>query len=429
MQLRIKISKLIPIPLYLRTKIKRSIFYILRNIDLFEKVGILVAKRYVQLDNSSAKAIVKNLENVEVYSLKQENEVITNSAIHVSGQNLDYIQPLIARTETQILEIRNKLFSFRNNHLLDEKMNVIEGFGGSKLKDIPIFTKMLPKKVKYLTGTVAYLSNTDTSNYYHWMCLVIPLIGIYGKFLNTKSIDYFYFGNSSLLDFHRETLNMLGIDDSKILQEACIADRIIVGLSSRFADFASVTKFEFGLAPIVKENYLFTRNLFLNFLLPNSRNRRIYVSRGKVKRRKIINESEVINLLLRYGFEIVSMDNKTIAEQAEMFSEASIIVAPHGAALTNLLFIQPETCVIELIPYGYVNNCFYALSNYGNAYYSYLQGKDTNQNNITPNKRDIFIDIDKLDFLCSKAFAMERSGLTQKQHNPLISLSKNKNRA
>jgi capsular polysaccharide biosynthesis protein len=41
----------------------------------------------------------------------------------------------------------------------------------------------------------------------------------------------------------------------------------------------------------------------------------------------------------------------TFREQAEMFSSHGILVTPHGAGLTNQLFMQPQSAVIELFPF------------------------------------------------------------------------------
>jgi capsular polysaccharide biosynthesis protein len=91
---------------------------------------------------------------------------------------------------------------------------------------------------------------------------------------------------------------------------------------------------------------------FLNELFlphpPDSHAHRIYVRRG-VQRRAVLNEDEVLAVLELAGFEAVTMDGRSIAEQAAMFAGAEVIVASHGAALANLVFSRPGTAVIELM--------------------------------------------------------------------------------
>ena len=171
-----------------------------------------------------------------------------------------------------------------------------------------------------------------------------------------------------------------------------------MAISSRAKHFES--------APMNESSYFYTRSLFQNELInsPRSKARRFYVKRGNVKRRKVINEAEVITLLEQYGFESITMDGRTIGEQAQLFHQAEAVVAAHGAALTNLLFVPPGVKIIELIPYGYLNNCYYAMANYAKAEYFYLQGEKIQQSNDADKHfLDIAVDIEKLEKLCQLA--------------------------
>lgn len=75
--------------------------------------------------------------------------------------------------------------------------------------------------------------------------------------------------------------------------------------------------------------------------------RQIYITRQNTSRRRLLNESEVRSFLERKGFEIVDPGGLSFAEQVKLFNEARIIVAQHGAALTNLLFMTRGS-VIEI---------------------------------------------------------------------------------
>ena len=48
------------------------------------------------------------------------------------------------------------------------------------------------------------------------------------------------------------------------------------------------------------------------------------------------------------GWETVTLEDLSIKEQVKTFAEATHIVAPHGAGLTNLLWCRPKTKVYEL---------------------------------------------------------------------------------
>ena len=90
--------------------------------------------------------------------------------------------------------------------------------------------------------------------------------------------------------------------------------------------------------------------------------RRIYISREKAQRRKLINEQEVWAVLEPEGFEKVFMEDLSFPEQVALMQQAAIVVAPHGAAITNTIFSPPGTHVVEIADPGFPNPNFYALA-------------------------------------------------------------------
>jgi hypothetical protein len=86
--------------------------------------------------------------------------------------------------------------------------------------------------------------------------------------------------------------------------------------------------------------------------------RRIYVSRLGALRRPVSNELAVIDALEQSGFEIIDCGRIPVEQQRKVFSEAQLIVASHGAALTNLAWCSPQSRVIEFLPDRHGNPCF-----------------------------------------------------------------------
>lgn len=64
--------------------------------------------------------------------------------------------------------------------------------------------------------------------------------------------------------------------------------------------------------------------------------------------RRLMNQSELQAALTRRGFETVETGTMDLEEQISLWSEARVVVAPAGAALTNLVFAQPSAEVIIL---------------------------------------------------------------------------------
>jgi len=77
-------------------------------------------------------------------------------------------------------------------------------------------------------------------------------------------------------------------------------------------------------------------------------NRRLYVSRRGASRRRVINDEEVAAALAPLGYEPVSPEALSVRDQAALFSQASHVVAPGGAALANQVFMPPGGQVLAL---------------------------------------------------------------------------------
>lgn len=74
---------------------------------------------------------------------------------------------------------------------------------------------------------------------------------------------------------------------------------------------------------------------------------RIFVSRRGAAMRRLINERAVAAFLAARGFVTVRPEECSLAEQAHLFSTAETVVAQHGAALTNLLYMR-QGAVVEV---------------------------------------------------------------------------------
>ena len=99
--------------------------------------------------------------------------------------------------------------------------------------------------------------------------------------------------------------------------------------------------------------------------------------------RSLINFGEVYNhLISKYkNIEWIIFENLNITETIKLFSNCKIIIAPHGAGLTNMLFAPNGSTIIELMPYSDPNECYFHLSNMLDHEYNCIVVEDSGKNN------------------------------------------------
>ena len=81
---------------------------------------------------------------------------------------------------------------------------------------------------------------------------------------------------------------------------------------------------------------------------PSPAGARIYVSRRDTLNRRLVNEEELFSELRKRGFSRIVPGEMSVPEQVTAFANASVIVGPHGAGLTNMIFSPPAASVVEI---------------------------------------------------------------------------------
>lgn len=91
-------------------------------------------------------------------------------------------------------------------------------------------------------------------------------------------------------------------------------------------------------------------------------NKKIYISRQETSRgRRVENYEELETLLQAQGFEPYVFESYSFPEQVRLISNANIILSPHGAGLSNMLFAD-DPLVIEMFPETRIRSSYYLLA-------------------------------------------------------------------
>ena len=90
--------------------------------------------------------------------------------------------------------------------------------------------------------------------------------------------------------------------------------------------------------------------------------KKVFISRLKATRRRLVNEEEIWSLLKPLGFQRVLLEEMTLTAQVELMRETAVLAAPHGAGLTNMLFCPQGAHIIEIADLSFPNPNFYAVA-------------------------------------------------------------------
>ncbi|MES2679853.1 MAG: glycosyltransferase family 61 protein [Bacteroidota bacterium] len=123
----------------------------------------------------------------------------------------------------------------------------------------------------------------------------------------------------------------------------------------------------------------------------------IYISRGKAKKRFVLNENEVVTALGAYHFETIFLEDYGFAEQIRIIKNAGNIVSIHGAALSMILFANTGANIMELrSDKDAVNNMYYLLASVCHLNYYYV-GCVQNKKPGAGNDFDLLVPIPELE--------------------------------
>lgn len=217
-----------------------------------------------------------------------------------------------------------------------------------------------------LPGTSLLLGDSAGSHcYYHWMLDLMPKLGMMERMgIPISSIDHVLI-REIYHDFQVDSLARFGIKKSQIVQTK----------KRSYWQPEKLVHVHINNAISLKMNKFIPA--WLNHSFPSTGKKiggkKLYVSRPKGVRRGVANEDELRPILEAAGFEFAVMEGLTVREQAELMSDVSVLMSPHGGALTNMVFCPPGAKVVELFG-RHVYPFYYGLASLcGHRYYTILE--------------------------------------------------------
>ena len=239
-------------------------------------------------------------------------------------------------------------------------------FGLAGWREHPVFLAPRLPAVEHLDGTVLSLTTRGTANnYYHFLYDALARYGIFEECLPGERVD-------AVIVPHRARYQQALLELARIPgpyvqprpDRTFLAERLLVP-STPNQDLD---------APRWVTRWLRDR------LPPSGRTdtpRRLYLSRGRTPYTRIYRqEPELWPWLEQRGFVMLDPGTLSVQEQIDVFHNAELVVAPHGAALTNITFCRPGTRELELFAGSYVHLGLWTIAEaIGGLRYRYLVGR------------------------------------------------------
>lgn len=199
-----------------------------------------------------------------------------------------------------------------------------------------------------LDGEFVSLLGPWSNGFWHWMMefldkvIMAEAAGFTGQYIVLQGQSKFILNSLEMLGVKQERILSYDINKTVLITRLFVPERVVASCD---------------------EKYLFLLNRLRTKLLngisiQNNNLKRIYISRKNAKNgRRIVNETELLEILKEYNFEAVIMEQKSLKDQIELMANSDWLIGGSGAGIVHCLFMPESSYLIELFSPDYINPC------------------------------------------------------------------------
>lgn len=321
-----------------------------------------------------------NIDKDDIYLFKKDlKKKIRKSFIYKFNRISITQDGMLIASESEILKDFLS-FSSLSKSINTKKIILLIYYKIKNIINILFFSKI------NLNGNFFIIHNRNSEGFFHWITDTLPKLSIAKK----------HIGKNYILILPSKLKKKFIIDSLKILKVRHIF------LKKNFNYIIKNLYYIGELYPSGNPRANIIKNFVKNFKIYKKRKLRIYISRNESERRKISNEKELINVLKKYNFKVVHMENLSLKKQINLSASSEIILGLHGAGLSNILWMGRGSNLIELKPHKdeYLN-CYFNLCKILNIKYNYVLCKKNNLLNSSKTS-DYNVDVNSLEIKIKK---------------------------
>lgn len=336
-----------------------GVFFLKKMYDYSKQINSIVYEDLPEKIYFNKPTLLGNITS-EVFegevSSPQPYVSVINHAVITSGSSLVIAKKTGELLSDEMVDFPTKDFGVKSPYIIYQKKHKI--------------LLSYKKKPNTWINEGILLSCDHDNNYFHWLVECLPklaFIDSFGQFKDVPLLIPAGLHENLMTALYRVNINNHPI----IILEGNVAyhvDRLIfpsalsrvidryMGYPVFGADIILSSKWISRVADLLKKDIQHQEEMPW---------RKIYLTR-KRKVRTLGNQEEIELILSQHKFEIIDLEHASLDFQIKLFSQASIVVAPTGATLTNIMFCQPRTKVIIFMS-NHESTNYYFWPNLGNV--------------------------------------------------------------
>lgn len=207
------------------------------------------------------------------------------------------------------------------------------------------------------------------NNYYHWHVDFLPQL--------LHAIQCFGVDNVGILlankpnEFQSKSLKLLGFSEHNNITIVS-SDSIPLGKIKHICLERNrlLQSTPYDLIPYADISQL--SSTLLRKLAPSVNSQgsdRLLIDRSDTTSRRILDHERIYNQLIDMDFRVIKLSEHSYAEQIRIFNNAKVVISPHGAGLTNIIFSR-NCHVLEVFSRSHgIRADYWQLSRIGKCYY------------------------------------------------------------
>lgn len=376
----------------------RAIVFAARNaqragvlpVSLTARAAILTAMRLIWLNLPQKQMKPEVLSTIYAETVARRRLPVNFNEDHraLFAGELERVIP-----ETRMLKFHDVWASpegllFKGKSILRESFAFPNHLDQWRLRSVVKFlaTNYVARRKRTIEREVLWVTDYWSTEHYHWLTDVTTRLFVVRDQL--RDLLLVLPGSYATRDVVKATLKAFGVTNLEFID-----DGEVVQCRSLLMPSHTAPSGHFNTEAIRG-----VRNVLLSaYGEMSSEEKRIYISRGGVAKRRIVNEDEVTSILRKFGFETVRTEELSFAEQVRLCSQARYIVSNHGAGLTNMLFMRDGGSVLELRHQAdCINNCYFTLASALDLNYLY-QTCAPEDRAADPHDAHLLVDCDQLE--------------------------------